>query len=170
MRFIKEKVIVDENVKVDFFSIFIASGCYTGFAPKASGTFGSAFAFLFLLIPGFYHPVVLLTLPVIFFVVGIITSDRMSQRYGEDPSVVVIDEIVGVWISLLIISLFFPVIDWKIVVISFLTFRVFDILKIFPAKYFDKMHNGFGVMADDVVAAIYSGFLSVLILKYVFGL
>lgn len=165
MRLIKTKKIVDENVKIDFFTMLIASALFTGYFPVASGTVGSLFAVLFVLIPGFYNPVVLLTLSLIFFFVGIVVSNRMMQRYGEDPSVVVIDEVIGVWISLFIISMFGYEKILLVSVLSFLTFRVFDILKVFPGNYFDRMNSGVGIMMDDFVAGVYSGFVSVLLIK-----
>lgn len=165
MRLIKKKTIINEDVQIDFFSMLIASAFFTGFFPVASGTVGSIFAVLFVFIPGFYSPVVLLTLSLIFFFTGIVVSDRMMQRYGEDPSVVVIDEVVGVWISLFIISAFGYTNLILIAVVSFFTFRFFDILKIFPGNYFDKMNSGKGIMMDDVVAGVYSGFTSVLLIK-----
>jgi phosphatidylglycerophosphatase A len=163
LKLIKTKKIIDENVKIDFFTQFIASAAFTGFAPKASGTAGSAFAMIFLLIPGFYSPVVLFTLTLIFFFAGITVSGRMTQRYGDDPSVVVIDEVVGQWLSLGIVCLFFPFVSVQIAVTSFLAFRVFDILKVFPAGFFDRLKTGFGIMMDDVIAGIYAGFAAVII-------
>ena len=165
MRLIKKKKIVDEDVRIDFFTMLIASAFFTGYFPVASGTVGSLFAVLFIFIPGFYNPVVLMTLSLIFFFVGIVVSDRMMQRYGEDPSVVVIDEVVGIWLSLFIVSVFGFDNLLLVAVTSFLTFRVFDILKVFPGNYFDKMNSGKGVMMDDVIAGIYSGFASVLIIN-----
>ncbi|MDD5361615.1 MAG: phosphatidylglycerophosphatase A [Ignavibacteria bacterium] len=169
MRLIKKKKIVNEDYRVDFFSIFISSACYTGFIPAASGTFGSLFGLLFLFIPGFYNPIVLLTVSIIFFFTGIAASERMVYRYGDDPSVVVIDEVVGMWISLLILSFCFSSISYAIVIISFLTFRFFDIVKIFPAGFFDRMKSGFGIMMDDVIAGIYSGAVSIIIIKIIMG-
>lgn len=165
MRLIKTKKIVDENVKIDFFTMFLASAMFTGYFPVASGTVGSLFAVLFILIPGFYSPVVLFTLFLIFLFTGIVVSDRMMQRYGEDPSVVVIDEVIGMWLSLFIISTFGYDNLLLVGVISFLTFRFFDILKVFPGNYFDRMNSGTGIMMDDVVAGVYSGFVSVLLIK-----
>jgi phosphatidylglycerophosphatase A len=165
MRLIKTKKIVDENVKIDFFTMFLASACFTGYFPVASGTVGSLFAVLFVLIPGFYSPVVLMTMTLMLFFVGIAVSDRMMDRYGEDPSVVVIDEVIGVWLSLFIISVFGYDNLLLVSVVSFITFRAFDIFKVFPGNYFDKMNNGVGIMMDDVVAGVYSGFVSVLLIK-----
>jgi len=141
MRLIKTKKIVDENVKIDFFTTFLASAMFTGYFPVASGTVGSLLAVLFILIPGFYSPVVLFSLFMIFLFVGIVVSDRMMQRYGEDPSVVVIDEVIGVWLSLFIISLFGYDNLLLVGIISFITFRFFDILKVFPGNYFDRMNR-----------------------------
>ncbi len=165
MRLIKKKIIENEDVRIDFFTMFIASALFTGYFPFASGTVGSLLAVLFIFIPGFYNPVVLITLSAIFFFVGIIVSDRMMQRYGKDPSVVVIDEVVGMWLSLFIVSVFGLNNIMIVALISFLTFRAFDIIKLFPGNYFDKMDSGKGVMLDDVVAGVYSGFLSVLLIK-----
>ncbi len=165
MRLIKRKKIVNEDVRIDFFTMLVASAFFTGYFPVASGTVGSLFAVLFVFIPGFYSPVVLFTLSLIFFFVGIIVSDRMMQRYGEDPSVVVIDEVVGVWISLFIISAFGYTNLILVSAISFFTFRFFDILKVFPGNYFDRMNSGKGIMMDDVVAGVYSGFAGVLLIK-----
>ena len=165
MRLIKRKNIVNEDVKIDFFSMLIASAFFTGYFPVASGTVGSLFAVLFVFIPGFYNPVVLLTLSLIFFFVGIVVSDRMMQRYGDDPSVVVIDEVVGIWISLFIIYLFGFENLIIVSIAAFITFRIFDILKVFPGNYFDRMNSGKGIMMDDVIAGVYSGFASVLLIK-----
>jgi len=165
MRLIKRKNIVNEDVKIDFFSMLIASAFFTGYFPVASGTVGSLLAVLFIFIPGFYNPVVLLTLSLIFFFVGSVVSDRMMQRYGDDPSVVVIDEVVGVWISLFIIYLFGFENLIIVSIAAFITFRIFDILKVFPGNYFDRMNSGKGIMMDDVIAGVYSGFASVLLIK-----
>jgi phosphatidylglycerophosphatase A len=163
LKLIKTKKIVDENVKIDFFTQFLASAAFTGFVPKASGTAGSAFALLFILLPGFYSPVILFTLTLIFFFTGIVVSGRMMQRYGDDPSVVVIDEVAGQWFSLGIVSLFFPVLSLQVAITAFFAIRFFDIIKIFPAGYFDRLKTGFGVMMDDIIAGIYGGFTAVIL-------
>ncbi len=165
MRLIKKKKIVNEDVRIDFFTVFISSACYTGYAPAASGTFGSLFGLLFVLIPGFYNPVALGTLILIFFFTGIVTSERMMQRYGDDPSVVVLDEVVGMWTTLLVMSAFGVEITIASAALSFAAFRLFDIFKIFPAGFFDRLKSGFGIMADDVAAGVYGGLLTFLLMK-----
>jgi phosphatidylglycerophosphatase A len=75
----------------------------------------------------------------------------MEKYYGKDPSQVTIDEAVGMWISLLWLP------KTPIVFLSaFFLFRFFDIIKIFPATYFDRKRGGFAIMMDDVVAAVYA--------------
>jgi len=162
MRLIKKKEIVNPNIKIDFFSVIFSSGLYSGFAPVASGTVGSAFALLFLFIPGFTN--IYIFLPVIFLclLLGIFTSTKMVKRYGDDPSVVVIDEFVGMWITIFISS--FISYDYLSIIVGFFMFRMFDIVKLYPASYFDKMKNGFGIMMDDVIAGIYGGVATIIIL------
>lgn len=91
----------------------------------------------------------------------------MIKRYGDDPSVVVIDEIIGMWITVLIVIIWFSesvALTPLALMISFLAFRIFDIFKLFPANYFDKMKSGFGIVMDDVVSGIYAGILSSLVI------
>jgi len=165
MRFMKEKKIVDANVKIDLFSLIFSSCLFTGFIPKASGTFGSLFGCLFFFIKGFERTGIILPAIIICFILGIITSKVMIRKYGDDPSVVVIDEVVGMWITILIFNLLtsFENVSLINLIILFLAFRFFDIVKIQPAKYFDKMENAFGIMMDDVIAGIYAGFTVYLI-------
>ncbi len=164
MRLIKEKKIVDENAKVDLFSVLCSSCFYIGFIPKASGTFGSMFALLFFLINGFEKPEILLGAVVVGFIVGIVTSKIMMKKYGDDPSVVVIDEVIGMWITILVFTILSESeISQFYLIVSFFSFRLFDIIKIQPAKYFDHLDTAFGVIMDDVIAGIYAGIVVYLI-------
>lgn len=162
MKLIKKKEIINPESKVDFFSVIFSSGLYSGYAPWASGTFGSLLAVLFFFIPGFANLYILVPAIVLSFVLGIFTSSQMVKRYGDDPSVVVIDEFVGMWITILISSFFYE--DLLVLIIGFFMFRFFDIVKLFPASYFDNMKNGFGIMMDDVISGIYGGFVTVLVI------
>ena len=171
IKFIKEKQAIQEEHKVPFIVNLIGSGLFTGHIPFASGTFGSLLAFLIYLIPRFseYYPLTFCTL--IFFVVGVYFSEIMRKRYGEDPPQVVIDEMVGQWFTYLIGSivfeLFFPIKTFdptfsfssKVAfgLIGFLFFRLFDIIKLEPSKYFDGKNSGWGIMLDDIAAGLYAG-------------
>ena len=86
-----------------------------------------------------------------FTVYGIYVGNKFDNVYGKDPRQCTIDEVVGMWISLL----FLP----KQIVISILAFiiwRTFDIVKPFPAKNLEKLEGGLGIMIDDVVSGLYS--------------
>lgn len=166
MRLIKEKKITDESVKIDFFSDIFNSAFFTGYIPKASGTFGSAFALLFLLIPGFDDVFILSFAASLCFILCLLTASKMLKKFGDDPSVLVIDEVVGMWVTLIVFKLlngFTEPLGLISVIITFIMFRFFDIVKLQPAGYFDRMKNVFGVLMDDAVAGIYAGIISYLI-------
>lgn len=170
MRLIKEKKIIDESVKIDFFSDIFNSALYTGYIPKASGTFGSAVALLFLLIPGFDNIFVMSFLTSVCFVLCLLTASKMLKKFGDDPSVLVIDEVVGMWTTLIIFKLlngFAEPFGLVNVIITFIMFRFFDIVKLQPAGYFDRMKNVFGVLMDDAIAGIYAGIISYLIVSLI---
>ncbi len=144
-----------------------ASGLFTGYVPAASGTLGSAIAVAFYLIPGFESPILLGLILLVVFGLGIKASSIMEKRYGHDPAEVTIDEVVGMWITLL----FLPK-TILVVLIAFFVFRFFDIVKPFPARELDKMHGGFGIMMDDVVSGIYANITMqmVLLIPFIKGL
>jgi phosphatidylglycerophosphatase A len=137
---------------VNIFVRIFASAGGAGYFPIASGTVGSAVALaLYWVIPGFDLWWVLAGASLLALLAGIPASSVMERQYGEDPSEVVIDEVVGMWISLL----FVPKI-WYLALIAFFVFRIFDIIKPPPARQFDRMHGGFGIMMDDVAAGVYA--------------
>lgn len=84
----------------------------------------------------------------------------MLKKYGDDPSVFVMDEVIGMWVTIIIIKIFYQQTYLFHIIIGFFLFRFFDIVKIQPSKYFDKMNNTFGVLMDDVISGIYAGLLS----------
>lgn len=141
------------------FSKLVGTGLYSGFFPFASGTFGSLTALLPFLIPGFSSWFILLPVIVVFFIIGVYASGDIEKIVGQDPSIVVIDEFVGMWISLLFIP-----INFMTVGAAFILFRIFDIYKPYPANFFNEKHGGFAVMIDDVIAGIYANVVLQLIL------
>jgi phosphatidylglycerophosphatase A len=141
-------------VEPSFLVKAFASGLFAGYSPIASGTVGSLVGLAIYFIPGFEHPYCIMPVSVLVFLVGIKASDIMEQRYGHDPAEVTIDEVLGMWFSLFLLP--------KSIVIAttgFLVFRVLDILKPFPAKRFDEIKGGFGIMMDDVVVALYTNLI-----------
>jgi phosphatidylglycerophosphatase A len=131
-----------------------ASGLFSGYSPIASGTVGSAVGLALYFIPGFEQLYVMLPLCVLVYFVGVKSAEAMEKVYGQDPSEVTIDEVLGMWISLL----FLPK-TILVALIAFLVFRILDIVKPYPARRFDKTPGGAGVMLDDVISGIYTNLL-----------
>ncbi len=137
--------------KASFLDKLVSTGLGSGYSPVAPGTAGSIVALLFYSIDGFERLYVILPAILIFLAWGSYSAGKMESVYGHDPSRVVIDEIVGMWITLLFIPKRF-----FLVVIGFLVFRFLDIFKPFPASYFDRKTGGISIMMDDVVSGIYA--------------
>ena len=145
---------------------FIACGCGSGLSQWAPGTVGTLFAWLsFVLFRPYCSEVQLGIAFVLAYVVGFWTIDTAGRSLGDpDHGSIVWDEIVPFWIVLLLTP---TGILWQAV--AFALFRFFDIVKPQPARYFDQhVKNGFGVMADDAVAAGYT-LLVVAALKALLG-
>lgn len=143
-----------EVPSVGFFTKTFASGLFSGYSPVASGTVGSAVGLAFYFIPGFENIYVILPLCLLVYFFGVRAAESMEKVYGQDPGEVTIDEVLGMWVSLL----FLPK-QIVVAVIAFFIFRIFDILKPFPARHFDNTPGGSGVMLDDVVSGIYTNLL-----------
>ena len=100
---------------------------------------------------------------VISFSFGVYVGNKFERIYGKDPAECTIDEMVGMWISLILLP--------KTIAISLITFflwRALDIYKPFPARSFEKFDGGFGIMIDDVVSAFYTLIIMHLVV-YFFG-
>jgi phosphatidylglycerophosphatase A len=136
--------------------VFICSFGYVGFFPVAPGTVGSAAglavygAARYLAVP--YLDVMLI---VALFVAGIVFTPICEEDlHCIDPGPIVIDEVMG-----MLITLFMIPVGWGGVLLGFLLFRALDVLKPFPAGRLERLHGGFGVMADDAMAAVYANLL-----------
>jgi phosphatidylglycerophosphatase A len=145
--------------------MLIATGCYSGYLPKAPGTWGSLVGLiLFYLLHTLSLPVYLAAVAGLFVVGSFAAGEAEKILDNRDPGVVVIDEIVGMLITMIAV----PVTPLAMV-LGFILFRVFDIAKPFPVNFFDqRFHGGLGIMLDDVVAGIYSLIVLQLILHLVF--
>ena len=132
----------------------IACGFGSGLSPIAPGTAGTLFAWLtFPLFGSWLSDFELLALLAVGFVIGAFAAQRTGADLGViDHGSIVWDEIVPFWLVLL----FCPA-GWLWQTAAFLLFRIFDIVKPQPARYFDtKVKNGFGVMTDDFFAGVYT--------------
>ena len=134
-------------------AVFIATVGYCGYFPFAPGTVGSAAGLVVYLLVWWTHSqVVEGSLIVAVYAVGI-WAGTAAERYfgGIDPGPVVIDEVLGMLITLA----FMPVGLWTAIA-GFVLFRIFDVIKPYPANRLEKFHGGFGIMADDAMAGVYA--------------
>jgi len=134
-----------------FVALALATSAGVGYIPFAPGTFGSlAGLLLWWLVPS--NGLFQLALMAILFVAGSWSGSVAERHFGStDPGPVVIDEVLG-----MLITLFLNPVTWGGAVLGFLLFRLSDIVKPFPANRLEQLHGGIGVMADDVMAAIYA--------------
>jgi phosphatidylglycerophosphatase A len=132
-------------------------GC--GLSPFAPGTVGSLAAVVIAYLLG-WPPWCFAVLGVAFTPIGIWAADVTARVKGKkDPGLVVIDEVVGQWITIAGAS----TLNWKALVAAFLLFRVLDIVKPPPARQFERLPGGLGIMADDIAAGIYGAMVLVIL-------
>jgi phosphatidylglycerophosphatase A len=135
---------------------FVATGAYTGYFPATPGTAGSA---LGLLIGAWWcvplwqrSPAAFLMLFSVLFVGACFVAGEAEKQAGaHDASQIVIDEIFG-----MVAAMFLLPAGWRWLLAAFVLFRALDVVKPWPASYFDRMSGGAGVMLDDLAAAIYA--------------
>ena len=161
------------DTSIPFLPKIIATGFFSGYSPFAPGTAGSLVGLLlYYFIPGMENGILLSLVSAVGFALGVPAAATVAQIVGDqlsggskaakalfqpetvhapDPSIVVIDEVVGMWISLL----FLPK-TMTVAATCFLLFRVFDVLKPFPIRQLERHPNGWGIMLDDVAAGIYA--------------
>ena len=153
--------------KTPLIPTIIATGLGSGFAPKAPGTAGAILATIMWFATSYLLEVttlvcVTLAAIIIATVIGTWATNKLMPYWGEDPSKVVIDEMIGVWIPLLVS----PAMSIGYALLSLFLFRFFDILKPLGIRALDNKHGAFWVMADDILAGIYSLFI-VLIIRWI---
>jgi phosphatidylglycerophosphatase A len=132
-------------------ALVIATAFGAGYSPIAPGTAGSAVALLILWLVPFSR-----TGLVVFFVavtlVGTWAAHVVEAAMADkDPGVIVIDEVAGMTLSVLVLPL-----TVSVLLAGFVLFRLFDVVKPFPANRLQALHGGVGVMIDDLVAGLYA--------------
>ena len=135
-------------------AVFVCTFGYIGYAPVAPGTIGSLAGLLVhagLRWSGAGHLAEALVIAVL-FVVGV-WSGTHAERYfgGTDPGPGVIDEVVGMLMTLYLVPT-----SWTLAAVGFIVFRALDVVKPYPAGRFERLHGGLGMMADDAMSAVYS--------------
>lgn len=137
-------------------ALFISTVGYVGYAPFAPGTFGSAAGLaVFFAVRSSESPALELAVIAILFAVGIWSGTVAEHHFGGvDPGPIVLDEVVGMLITLCLLP-----VNAAGAVAGFFVFRILDVIKPFPSARFEKLPGGLGVMADDGMAAIYGNLL-----------
>ena len=132
--------------------VFVATCGYLGYVPIAPGTFGSAAGLaVFLAVRSTGSVTVELATIVILFAIGIWSGTVAEHHFGGvDPGPIVLDEVVGMLITLALLPVTFTG-----AIVGFLVFRVLDVVKPWPSRRFEQLPGGLGVMADDGMAAVY---------------
>jgi phosphatidylglycerophosphatase A len=124
-----------------------------GFLPKMPGTFGSAATLIPLYFLTANTHTIMLGVAIASFLLGLWAVPTLEKRWGNDPPRVVIDEVLGM--SLTLASPIIPHTGGWIMV-AFMLFRLFDITKPFPINYINAKQGAFFVLIDDVIAAFYA--------------
>jgi phosphatidylglycerophosphatase A len=135
--------------------MLVATALGAGYFPFAPGTVGSlvglAFFWPLQRLPAWAQVAATVEL----YFVSVAASGRFARRLGrKDPGAVVVDEVVGMWVSLLFLP-FTP----ATAAAGFLLFRALDVFKPWPARQFESLPGGWGIMTDDVMAGIYANLL-----------
>jgi phosphatidylglycerophosphatase A len=137
---------------LDYSARVVATAFGSGYSPFAPGTAGSAVGLLlFWPLASRPWPWQLAACAAV-FLVGVAAAGRVARSLGvPDPGLVVVDEVAGQWLTLTALP-FTP----ATALAGFVLFRVMDVVKPWPARDFERLHGGWGIMADDVMAGVYA--------------
>ncbi len=161
MRSTLEKLPFD-NRTVNNAVVHIATLGPVGYLPIAPGTWGSGAAvILWWLLLANQHLAVQLTVIVVTIVLAIWSAGIAEQALGHDAKPIVIDEVVGQWITLTVCST--NIIHFAL---AFFLFRLFDVWKPFPVKQMEKFPGGLGVVLDDLLAGGYAALVLLILRTY----
>tara|TARA_X000001036_G_scaffold30000_1_gene24757 strand:+ start:5255 stop:5743 length:489 start_codon:yes stop_codon:yes gene_type:complete len=157
----KSENIINESI-VSFF--------FLGRAPVAPGTFGSfgslVLAYLVVENIDMYAGYLLFVMGLLMYYVGLQVAPWCEERYGKDPGIYVLDEVIGYLVPISILIILNNEITQQIWILSFIAFRVFDVLKIWPAKDLEQIEGGHGILLDDVAAGFQTLILILLCLQF----
>ena len=158
----------DQKLNIlDRILILLLSWFYTGKFPKVPGTIGSlaTLPLIYLFAKYQINIYTLISVILTLFVFSVLATQYLQQKLSlHDPQWIVMDEVIG----MLITWSFIMRVDPASLFLVFFMFRFFDIVKVPPASYFDKMTHGFGTIFDDVVSALYAGMTCYLV-QYFLG-
>lgn len=162
-----------DNKDTRFFDRFLTTGFFSGYSPFAPGTMGALVAVVMWVVASIWLDYCTLLAAtaiciVLFTLASIAPINRLEKVWGEDPSRVVVDEMVGVWICLLLVpqdACLFSTRYWIYVLLAFALFRLFDIWKPLGVRKMESIGGGWGVMMDDILAGVY-GAIVMMVIRY----
>jgi len=139
-----------------FLSKVFATFFGAGYFPFAPGTLASLIAaLLYKFFLGQWEWGLYVRLWLVIFFVGLVSATLFSRELREkDPGKIVIDEVCGQMTALFLVPS-----SWLPILLSFFLFRLFDVAKPYPIRKLERLEEGLGIMADDVLAGIYAGIL-----------
>ena len=132
-------------------AVWIATSGPAGYAPVAPGTFGSVVGLVIYILIARWSLGAQLAVAAVITIIGVWAASAAARHFNRsDPSHVVIDEVAGQVVTLVGLGA-----NWPVLLLGFLVFRALDIMKPWPANRLEAMHGGMGIMADDLMAALY---------------
>jgi phosphatidylglycerophosphatase A len=147
------------------FALLLSTWFGCGYFPVGPGTIGSLAAVLIAAVAHQYlgaGRITFLLATLVLLAPGIWSATQTARLLNrEDPGLVVIDEVLGIWVTLLGAT----ALNWKSFTAAFILFRVFDIWKPWPVRQFENLPDGTGIVADDLAAGVYAA-----IMLYISGL
>ncbi len=140
----------------------ISTGCGIGYFPFAPGTMGALAALIIYWVtpqPGHIQFIVTIVAVTLIGIYAASITEReltakLGSERGKDPKIVIIDEVIGMLVSLIAVPK-----TTKFLLLAFVFFRIFDIIKPFPARRIEELPAGWGIVFDDVIAGIYANLL-----------
>ena len=151
----------------ELFKELYLSFFFLGRAPIAPGTFGTLgsalLAFLVTYYLGSNAGYALLILIPIMYYFGLILAPWAEKKYGDDPGIYVLDEVIGYLIIVASLNIIQFSMENNIWFLSFILFRIFDVVKLWPARNLEKLHGGHGILLDDVAAGFQTLFTILLL-------
>jgi len=139
------------QIVVKTLCLSLATGAGVGYLPGAPGTYGTLLAVaIYYFLPK--SPVKYLLFLIGAILIGIFTASQAERHFQKtDPSQVIIDEMAGFWLTM-----WAQPATWLNVILGFILFRFFDIVKPFPLRHIERIKGGMGIMLDDLLAGVYS--------------
>ena len=136
-------------------ALVVATGFGSGYSPFAPGTAGSALGLVLFWPLAGRPPAQVLAATAVLVLISIVAAHHAARRLGKkDPGVVVVDEVVGQWVSLLLLPFTFGT-----AMAGFFLFRLLDVVKPWPARDLERLPGGLGIVADDLMAGVYANLL-----------